>query len=88
MDAARTLPDESLDFVYIDANHDFDHCMEDLIAWSRKVRSGGIVAGHDYDRPHRKGVVPAVDAYTKAHRIQEWFLTDQKREASYMWVKP
>jgi glycosyltransferase involved in cell wall biosynthesis/predicted O-methyltransferase YrrM len=88
VDAARSVPDESLDFVYIDADHTFDHCMEDLIAWGRKVRSGGIVAGHDYDRPHKKGVVPAVDAYTKAHRIQEWFLTDQKREASYMWVKP
>jgi hypothetical protein len=74
--------------VYIDANHDFDSVMMDLILWSRKVRSGGIVAGHDYDRSHMKGVVPAVDAYTKAHGIQEWFITDQKREASFIWMKP
>jgi len=88
MEAARDVPDGSLDFVYIDASHEFDNVMEDLITWSRKVKKGGIVSGHDYDKPHRKGVVPAVDLYTKMHGIQEWFLTDQVREASYMWVKP
>jgi glycosyltransferase involved in cell wall biosynthesis len=88
MDASRDVEVGSLDFVYIDANHDFDSVMMDLILWSRKVRSGGIVAGHDYDRSHMKGVVPAVDAYTKAHGIQEWFITDQKREASFIWMKP
>lgn len=88
MEAARDVLDESLDFVYIDAAHDFDNVMMDLIVWSGKVRSGGIVSGHDYDRPHRKGVVPAVDTYTRMHRVQEWFLTDQKREASFMWMKP
>jgi glycosyltransferase involved in cell wall biosynthesis len=88
MDAARDVPDGSLDFAYIDANHTFDYVMEDLITWSRKVRKGGIVAGHDYDRAHLKGVVPAVDLYTKMHGIQEWFITDQKREASFFWLKP
>lgn len=88
VEAAASVPDGSLDFVYIDAAHDFDNVMLDLITWSKKVRGGGIVAGHDYDRPHRKGVVPAVNAYTKQHRISEWFLTDQKREASFIWMKP
>ena len=80
--------DGSLDFVYIDGAHDFDNVMLDLIVWSRKVKAGGIVAGHDYDRPHKRGVVPAVDTYTRMHGIHEWFLTDQKREASFIWMKP
>jgi glycosyltransferase involved in cell wall biosynthesis/predicted O-methyltransferase YrrM len=88
IEAAREVPNASLDFVYIDAAHDFDNVMLDLITWSRKVRAGGIVSGHDYDRAHLKGVVPAVDTYTKVHRIAEWFLTDQKREASFFWLKP
>jgi glycosyltransferase involved in cell wall biosynthesis/predicted O-methyltransferase YrrM len=88
MEAARDVAPGSLDFVYIDANHDFDQVMEDLITWSRKVRPGGIVAGHDYDRGHLRGVVMAVDFYTRAHSIEEWFLTDQKREASFIWMKP
>jgi hypothetical protein len=45
------------------------------------------VAGHDYDRPHRKGVVPAVDTYVKMHRIHEWFLTNPEHEASFIWMK-
>jgi len=61
--------------------------MEDIITWSRKVRSGGIVSGHDYYRFRNAGVVPAVDVYTHAHGIHEWVITDE-REASWFWVKP
>jgi predicted O-methyltransferase YrrM/glycosyltransferase involved in cell wall biosynthesis len=88
VEAALQVPDGSLDFVYIDAAHDFDNVLLDLILWSRKVKQGGVVAGHDYDRPHKRGVVPAVDAYTKQHGIAEWFLTDQERETSFMWLRP
>jgi predicted O-methyltransferase YrrM len=86
MDAAREIADESLDFVYIDADHRFDWVMQDLIEWSKKVRPGGIVSGHDYYRFRNAGVVPAVDVYTLVHGIHEWFITDEK-EASFFWVK-
>lgn len=48
VNAARSIAPCSLDFVYIDADHDFGHCLEDMLAWFPKVRHGGIVAGHDY----------------------------------------
>ena len=86
MEAARDVPDESLDFVYIDADHRFDYVMEDLITWARKVRPGGIISGHDYYRFRNAGVVPAVDVYTHCHYVGEWFITDEK-EASFFWVK-
>ena len=86
VDAVRDVPDASLDFVYIDADHRFDYVMEDLIAWGRKVRPGGIISGHDYYRFRNAGVVPAVDVYTHCHYIDEWFITDEK-EASFFWVK-
>jgi len=85
--AALDVPDNSLDFVYIDADHRFDAVMQDLILWSRKVRPGGIVSGHDYYRFRNAGVVPAVDVYTHCHYINEWFITDEK-EASFFWVRP
>lgn len=85
--ASMEFPDNSLDFVYIDADHRFDYVMEDIIAWSRKVRPGGIVSGHDYYRFRNAGVVPAVDVYTQQHEIKPWFITDEK-EASFFWVKP
>lgn len=86
MAAANNVPDASLDFVYIDADHRFDFVMEDLIEWTKKVRPGGIVSGHDYYRFRNAGVVPAVDTYTHVHGIHEWFITDEK-EASFFWVK-
>lgn len=84
--AALDIPDGSLDFVYIDADHRFDYVMQDLIVWAPKVRHGGIVSGHDYYRFRNAGVVDAVDAYTRAHDIREWWLTDEKT-ASFFWVK-
>lgn len=46
--AAELFDDESLDFVYIDANHKYEFVKEDISLWYPKVRKGGIVAGHDY----------------------------------------
>jgi hypothetical protein len=48
LEATARIPAASLDFVYIDARHDFASVMEDLAAWTDKVRPGGIIAGHDY----------------------------------------
>jgi hypothetical protein len=48
IEAAPLIPRYSLDFVYIDARHDYAAVMEDLDTWFDKVRPGGIVAGHDY----------------------------------------
>lgn len=86
MDAVRDIPPESLDFVYIDGNHMFDFVMQDIIEWSKRVRPGGIVSGHDYYRFRNAGVVEAVDVYTKMHKIRQWFLCDE-RPASFFWVK-
>jgi hypothetical protein len=87
LDAARNVELESLDFVYIDANHAFDYVMQDIIEWSKRVRRGGIVAMHDYYHFRDAGVVEAVDAYVLAHGITEWFLTNERKEKSAFWVK-
>lgn len=46
--AARFAPG-SLDFVFIDADHEYDGVMLDLRAWTPTVRPGGVVAGHDWN---------------------------------------
>ena len=53
-EAVNQFEDESLDFVFIDGNHDFEHVVEDVAKWSRKVKKGGIVSGHDFNRNHAK----------------------------------
>lgn len=98
MDAVNQFMDESLDFVYIDGDHEFAHVAEDIVAWSKKVRKGGIVAGHDYFSSHPKAtraicqVRPVVDAYVKAFKIPNfWYFGDDRMEMdkalSWMFVK-
>lgn len=99
-DALHLFEDKSLDFVYIDANHELPFVIFDIIEWSKKVRPGGIVSGHDYYRSKRvdskNHVVEAVHAYTSAYRIHPWFILGSKDKApgmtrddsrSWMWVK-
>ena len=85
-DALEDIPDGSLDFVYIDGLHDFDNVMFDIIEWSKKVRSGGIVSGHDFFFYHNIGVVYAVEAYVKAHGITQWYITKEYPN-SFFFVK-
>jgi predicted O-methyltransferase YrrM len=84
--AAREVADGSLDFVYIDGNHAQEYVWLDLNAWEPKVRSGGIVAGHDFYEFNGAGVIEAVVDFTKTNGISEWHLCDE-REPSFYWVK-
>lgn len=86
MEAVEHFEDESLDFVYIDGDHEFDAVMMDVIKWSKKVKKGGVIAGHDYYFFYRSGVVEAVNAYTHCHGIKPWYIT-REVEPSFFWIK-
>lgn len=68
VEAAQQVADESCDFVFVDAAHEYEPVIADLAAWWPKVKKGGIIAGHDY--PHApvakavhkffKGLVPTI----------------------------
>ena len=79
LEALRAFEDESLDFVYLDANHAYEAVRSDLEGWWPKVRVGGMLAGDDYgiieeqwvDFGHNKvrfGVKRAVDEWAKKIR--------------------
>ena len=58
--ASNLYADESLDFVFIDAEHDYKNVRRDIDAWLPKVRkNGGIISGHDHC-PDFTGVIQAV----------------------------
>ena len=46
--ASNMFNDNSLDFVYIDANHAYDYVVQDIELWYPKVKKGGFICGHDY----------------------------------------
>lgn len=58
-EASKLYPDNSIDIIFIDACHDYDCVIEDIKSWMPKVKSDGILAGHDY--PGWPGVQKAVD---------------------------
>lgn len=58
--AADAFEDSSLDFVFLDASHDYESVLADIKYWEKKVRLTGFIAGHDYGGTW-KGVKRAVD---------------------------
>ena len=96
MDALDDFPDRSLDFVYIDGNHGFGYVAMDLQQWNRKVRKGGIIAGHDYysteNVPFVKHVGNVVDAFVKSYDFENFWVLGTKddfkdRDLSYFMIK-
>lgn len=99
-EAVQDIHYDSLDFVYIDGDHSYDYVMTDIILWNRRVRSGGIVSGHDYTLPtdykhaYDVNVKEAVDDYIRIHKISPWYITDKDgarnwsdKCPSWFWVK-
>jgi len=74
---AETVVDNSLDFVYIDAGHEYEDIKADFEAWLPKVRVGGIVSFHDYGDNLCPGVKQFIDEYMADNpEIQFYFTTD------------
>jgi hypothetical protein len=97
--AVKQFKDESLDAIYIDANHSFQYVVNDLCWWVPKIKKGGIVSGHDYCKTKNDfhlHVMEAVHGYTSAFRVSPWFVLGKKekeegvvreKRRSFMWVK-
>ncbi len=62
LEAVFTFPNECLDFVYLDALHEFGMVLADIRVWLPKIKHGGIIGGHDYVNDFHPGVKEAVDA--------------------------
>ena len=85
MEAVLDFPYDSLDFVYIDAGHNFDWVMCDIIEWGKRVKTGGWISGHDYANFRRCGVIEAVDIYCQMHRVKTLYLTDEVLDKHASW---
>ncbi|CAD7943110.1 unnamed protein product [Amoebophrya sp. A25] len=70
-DAVDQFEDESVDLVFIDADHRYDSTLEDIRLWYPKVRKGGVVGGHDFgNNPEvTKAVLDFVHQNCKAGQI-------------------
>lgn len=50
-EAASSFQDGQLDYVWIDASHDYENVKRDVASWLPKLKAGGIMLGHDYPEP-------------------------------------
>jgi hypothetical protein len=81
IEASKQFPNDFFDFLYIDANHQYQYVKTDLQIWYPKMRAGGVFAGHDYNNSvgNRKnrfgelslcGVKSAVDEFCASLGIE------------------
>jgi predicted O-methyltransferase YrrM len=64
---AKTI-NEPLDFVYIDANHDYQYVKEDIEAWYPLLKVGGVIGGHDFNWKE-DGVIKAVTEFANSNKL-------------------
>lgn len=57
VEVAASIPDESLDFVFIDADHTEEGVTADIKAWTPKLKPAGWLTGHDTHFPSVRAVI-------------------------------
>ena len=99
MDMVKQFKDGSLDFVYIDAAHDYKNVYQDIKEWSKKVRKGGLICGDDYIFPEdlpkdniaynnqKYGVKKAINAWVKKNKIKPLFVLTKRVIPQFMYVR-
>uniref|UniRef100_A0A6H1ZGT7 Putative methyltransferase n=1 Tax=viral metagenome TaxID=1070528 RepID=A0A6H1ZGT7_9ZZZZ len=84
-DAPGYIPDKSLDWVYIDADHTYEGCKSDFARWWPKVKFGGTVMAHDYSPADFPGVVKAIDEFEAKNGIKRVGRTEEVHPT--VWFK-
>lgn len=60
LDAVKYFEDKSIDILFIDGDHSYNGVKTDIENYLPKIKPGGIIAGHDYNK-YWDGVIRAVD---------------------------
>lgn len=68
-EVAYKIPDNSLDFAYVDGGHKKPQVLKDLDAYYPKVKPGGLICGHDYQANIKLGVYSAVNEFFEGKEI-------------------
>ena len=63
------FPKYHFDYIYIDSDHRYDAACVDIKKWYERLKSGGVLAGHDYKDAPQCGVKRAVDEFVKLHGL-------------------
>jgi len=75
------IPD-NLDFVYIDGNHSIAYAERDISLYYKKIKDGGLLAGHDFECKH---VLVAITEFCIKNNKQLFFSDTDDHEVSKDW---
>jgi predicted O-methyltransferase YrrM len=84
-DFLTNIPQNYMDVVYIDGNHDYDFVKEDIELSFSKLQNDGFLCGHDYSPESNTfpGVIRAVDEFSQKHNSKPIRFID----SSWLMVK-
>uniref|UniRef100_A0A6M3JDY1 Putative methyltransferase n=1 Tax=viral metagenome TaxID=1070528 RepID=A0A6M3JDY1_9ZZZZ len=77
VEAINDIEDDLLDCVYIDGDHSYEGVKRDILASWKKLKIGGVLAGHDYQKRWKslEGAVKAVDEFVAENKLELWSAT-------------
>lgn len=83
--ASKLFSDSSLDWVHLDARHDYASVKADIEAWLPKIKAGGWLSGDDYNEQKWPEVVKAVrdllpGAQSWSACQWRWVVPDQQKK--------
>jgi predicted O-methyltransferase YrrM len=71
---ADKIPDNFADIIFIDADHSYESVKKDIVKYTPKLKSKGLMTGHDIDYP---GVNKAVNEIIKDYDVGP----------NFVWIK-
>jgi hypothetical protein len=80
-DAVTYIPND-LDFIYIDGNHDYEYIKKEIDLYYPKIKSGGVIAGHDCSTSFL-GIIKAVTDFGRKNNLEMG-----GKEVDWWFIKP
>lgn len=77
-EATAHIPDNSLDYIFIDGDHSYEAVLKDVTTYWSKIKSGGIFAGHDWN-------LDSVNRAVKEFREENQIATEIQFTNSNVW---
>lgn len=84
-----SIPDDFLDWVYIDSLHQYHHVNQEYSKAIKKVKRGGIISGHDFychPRAWKTGVIRAVLNQVQNNNLKITHISSEGENASVMGI--
>jgi len=82
LEASKDFENGTLDFVYIDGNHQYIQFKQDIEIWYQKIKQYGVLCGDDYGIPYSEGIIRGLNEFSFEKKVNfhyvdnstQWFL--------------